>query len=98
MTGIESVQASARSLTLYGCRRFKYLSAGRGAFGTSSLKAGGNNDRNLVELRRAPCPPTQRINPIGAETSLNMLRGFSSYLYDYLLGQGAGYGGDLFYE
>ncbi len=40
----------------------------------------------------------QRINPIGAETTRDTLRGFSSYLYDYLLGQGAGFGGDLFYE
>ena len=39
-----------------------------------------------------------RLNPIGATTSRNTIRGLSSYLYNFLLGKGAGYKGDLFYE
>jgi len=39
-----------------------------------------------------------RINPLGAQTSLNTLRGLSTYLYQYLLNQGAGYNGDLYYR
>ncbi len=53
-----------------------------------------NAGASAADLERV----NNRINPLGAQTSLDSLRGLSTLLYDYLLGAGAGVQGDLYYE